>query len=593
MSMVLVVDDMAVFREPIALALRQRGFQAQTAEDGLDALNKLNAQRPDVILLDLAMPRMDGLSLLRHIRGQGQFQDIPVILLTAIGDRTKIMDAGQLGVRDYLLKSRFSIDDLCARLGKYATPAVAVARPVQPVEPSDEKVQVSPAPTSVRHDTTPTDPTEALRAIKPILSRSEIYERIEKADELKAMSPVVGQLLKLTGSVNCSIHQVANIIRQDQAIALKVLKLANSVVYARGEHVESVQQAIGRIGLTQIREVALNISVMNRFADSKIASVLDSNDFWEHSIATGLIAAQIVRFRNGNDTDANAAFTMGLLHDVGRMVFIEQFADEYLEVMKTADRLQLPLEVVESRMLLVNHADLMDRLLHQWKFSKALVDPIALHHLSLSNARGLAPRTVNEVAVLSLANCMAHAMLLGTSGSNTIHSVSALIEFLKLRDDQMCELEKGIGEEVSDMKFTMLTNAEDARRTPDLRLRIGKLFTSPLRPLYVSCQTGFDAYRAFTTALAEPGDERPNVAIVYVNAPSEREQLTGRLREAEKQVGVAGVPTIMLSHKGNIALEDNAMRGRRCELLPTPTPVLQFIHAVNRAANPLAEGTAA
>jgi len=119
MATVLVVDDLAVFREPIAAALRHRGIHTLCAEDGLDALRKLEQEKPDLILLDISMPRMDGMAFLRAMRKDRRFSQIAVILLTAISDRERIIEAGKLGVRDYMLKSRFSLDEMFARIGRY------------------------------------------------------------------------------------------------------------------------------------------------------------------------------------------------------------------------------------------------------------------------------------------------------------------------------------------------------------------------------------------------------------------------------------------------------------------------------------------
>ena len=70
MSNVLVVDDMAIFREPIAASLRLAGFETVCAANGQEALSAMDMRRPDVILLDLAMPVMDGISFLQSLRAR-------------------------------------------------------------------------------------------------------------------------------------------------------------------------------------------------------------------------------------------------------------------------------------------------------------------------------------------------------------------------------------------------------------------------------------------------------------------------------------------------------------------------------------------
>ena len=127
MSTVLVVDDMPIFRDPIAASLRLAGFETLCAADGAAALALARVRRPDVVLLDVSMPVMDGFAFLRDLRRDPRLADVPVILLTAASDRKFVTEAGRMGVKDYLLKSRFSLVDLLARVRKYAEPRAAAA----------------------------------------------------------------------------------------------------------------------------------------------------------------------------------------------------------------------------------------------------------------------------------------------------------------------------------------------------------------------------------------------------------------------------------------------------------------------------------
>src|SRR5688572_24595203 len=82
MQTILVVDDMAIFREPLAACLKHEGYATVCAANGKEALTAVVRKRPDLILLDLAMPVMDGLTFLRHLRGNPATSALPVILLT-------------------------------------------------------------------------------------------------------------------------------------------------------------------------------------------------------------------------------------------------------------------------------------------------------------------------------------------------------------------------------------------------------------------------------------------------------------------------------------------------------------------------------
>ncbi|GHE59732.1 two-component system response regulator MprA [Streptomyces sp. 2132.2] len=110
---ILVVDDEPAVREALRRSLAFEGYDVQTAVDGLDALEKAAAYEPGLIVLDIQMPRMDGLTAARRLRASGS--TTPILMLTArdtVGDRVTGLDAG---ADDYLVKP-FELDELFARV---------------------------------------------------------------------------------------------------------------------------------------------------------------------------------------------------------------------------------------------------------------------------------------------------------------------------------------------------------------------------------------------------------------------------------------------------------------------------------------------
>jgi len=110
---ILVVDDDQAVRDSLARSLHYVGYDVSTAVDGIDALAKLSATRPDAVIMDVMMPRLDGLETTRSLRASGN--DVPILVLTAreaIGDRVDGLDAG---ADDYMAKP-FSFEELQARL---------------------------------------------------------------------------------------------------------------------------------------------------------------------------------------------------------------------------------------------------------------------------------------------------------------------------------------------------------------------------------------------------------------------------------------------------------------------------------------------
>ncbi len=112
MTRVLVVEDEAQMRRALHLNLTARGYEVVTAEDGTEALNEHAVREPDVIVLDLGLPDIDGLEVIRAIRSTSQ---VPIVVLSArVGSNDKVA-ALDLGADDFVTKP-FDMDELLARL---------------------------------------------------------------------------------------------------------------------------------------------------------------------------------------------------------------------------------------------------------------------------------------------------------------------------------------------------------------------------------------------------------------------------------------------------------------------------------------------
>jgi|SRR6188768_3951632 two-component system, chemotaxis family, chemotaxis protein CheY len=102
---VLIVDDQMSVRQFTRMTLEKMGIRLiHEAENGKDALDKAIGQPLDLIISDFNMPEMDGLGLLRAVRGHQAIRKLPFILLTGRGDRELVVKAAQAGVNNYLVK---------------------------------------------------------------------------------------------------------------------------------------------------------------------------------------------------------------------------------------------------------------------------------------------------------------------------------------------------------------------------------------------------------------------------------------------------------------------------------------------------------
>ncbi len=139
----LVVDDEPIVREVLARYLAREGFDVEAAEDGERALSSVERVRPDVVILDLMLPRIDGLEVFRRIRETSSSPFPAVIMLTAKGEETDRIVGLELGADDYVTKP-FSPREVVARvravLRRTASPAAE--GPVLPLRFGDLEIDL-------------------------------------------------------------------------------------------------------------------------------------------------------------------------------------------------------------------------------------------------------------------------------------------------------------------------------------------------------------------------------------------------------------------------------------------------------------------
>jgi CheY-like chemotaxis protein len=101
---VLVVDDSEVIRELISVNLELEGFEVVTAEDGQDALDRIQDIRPDLVTLDVVMPRMDGFETAARLRADDTTKHIPVVMVSAAAQEGDLQRGREIGVNAYITK---------------------------------------------------------------------------------------------------------------------------------------------------------------------------------------------------------------------------------------------------------------------------------------------------------------------------------------------------------------------------------------------------------------------------------------------------------------------------------------------------------
>jgi len=118
MKKILIVEDEMIMRKLLVDAFAKNGFKVAEAADGEEGLKVALDFKPDTILLDLMMPGMDGLAVLKKLKEEEWSKDIPVTILTNSGESDKIAKALEQGVSKYIIKSSMAVDDIVERIAK-------------------------------------------------------------------------------------------------------------------------------------------------------------------------------------------------------------------------------------------------------------------------------------------------------------------------------------------------------------------------------------------------------------------------------------------------------------------------------------------
>jgi len=115
-AFILLVEDDKFLRELLVRKLEAVGFKISTAVDGREALKKVKEELPELVLLDLVLPGVDGFDILKEIKEDSTTSKIPVIILSNLGQREEVERGLRLGADDYLIKAHFTPDEIITKI---------------------------------------------------------------------------------------------------------------------------------------------------------------------------------------------------------------------------------------------------------------------------------------------------------------------------------------------------------------------------------------------------------------------------------------------------------------------------------------------
>jgi putative nucleotidyltransferase with HDIG domain len=232
------------------------------------------------------------------------------------------------------------------------------------------------------------------------MSTITLDQAVARVRDLPSLPTVVVQVIRSFGEADVSVAELAAQIAKDQAIAAKTMRLANSSFYGLQSRVRTIDQAIAVLGFDSVRSLVTAAGIVGQFSAAQ-SELFDFTAFWRHAVGSALCAKSLARQARCNQ---EFAFVSGLLHDIGRLVLVTRFPDEYAEALAYQRREQCDLLQAERATLGVDHTLVGRVLAQQWKFPDLIQRAIGNHHAPMRDDLGDIP------SVIHVANVIVHAL---------------------------------------------------------------------------------------------------------------------------------------------------------------------------------------
>jgi HD-like signal output (HDOD) protein len=245
-------------------------------------------------------------------------------------------------------------------------------------------------------------------------SIESIIDTLNGIHNLPTLPVVMQKLSAAIRDPNSDARSIARLIEDDPAISSRILKVVNSSLYAGGTKIDSVQQAVSRLGMTATNNIALSTAILSAFDGDRPQS-FDRPAFWRHSICVGIAACVIYDHAAQNLKKRQSRETLrlvGLLHDVGKLILDIYMYDDFRAALDMVAADPMPLFKAELETIGVDHPTLGGWILGKWNMADELMLPTLWHHDPNS-----APNDHWELtAIVHVANYVCNLQKIGDGG---------------------------------------------------------------------------------------------------------------------------------------------------------------------------------
>lgn len=368
MKRILFVDDNAQIRyiyEALFSGKDER-WEVMTAASGEEAL-KLMEQRPfDVVASDMQMDGMNGIELLNAVLKL--YPQTSRIIISGLADQAEAAEA--LGSTHQFLPKPVEFNTLRAVL--------------------------------VRMD-----------GLDAYLNDKKLKALAGRLRALPSFPLLYLEIMKAVQAPGTSLQTIDDLITKDPALTTKILQVANSAAMGLQEKISDPLEAVQQLGLETVRSLALSAHVFTSFTPAqKLNFPMDA--LWRHLMDCGNAARAIMRAEDADNSYVEAAYTAGILHDIGKLMLADSLPEEFQKALKLAVTWPEPFYRIEQDVFGATHAGLAAYLLGLWGLPAMIIEAVAFHHTpEQSTHQKFSPLTAVHVA-----NALEHELDGGDSSLN-------------------------------------------------------------------------------------------------------------------------------------------------------------------------------
>ena len=406
------------------------------------------------------------------------------------------------------------------------------------------------------------------------LDKAKVLALVRQQFELKAVCPVVQHVIAMTSSSESSVDDVAKAVQQDPALAIRVLKIANSSLFGAGRKVQTLVDAARRIGMSGVRDAVVGLDAIERFSQAEVGG-LHPGYFWEHSLATAVLArvlGETVRAKN-----ADNVFLAGLLHDVGRLILSSKLPVQYEWVLRTAAERNVDVAIAEREMFGLTHDEITEDFLNRLGVPLVVREASSLHPLPADRIKRAA-RDPQSALVVALANRLAKALVLGDSGNSVLCPVGDYVQSLGMNGEEISRVAKEAIQRTQQTELFYASQTETTSYKP-LHRQLMKTTMCGVQLSVLNGEAAGGCLQLFFDRLGWLGTEVPTLAVVCAVGEDDLSDRLAELGELESSIG-GKLPLVLGSPEASVGLPPQEAEDRPWARVPFPGRYQYIMRAV-------------